>query len=222
MTISENLLKIKSTIPQNVQLVAVSKFHPAEAILEAYNTGQRVFGESKVQELTAKYQSLPNDILWHFIGHLQTNKVKYLAPYVELIHAVDSLNLLLEIQKQAVKNDRTINCLLQVHIAQEETKFGFSANELKELLNSIKLTEFPNVQICGLMGMATFTDNKDQVRDEFKSIKKTFNEIKNEFFSDVTYFNQLSIGMSDDYQIAIEEGSTSVRIGSSIFGSRVY
>lgn len=222
MAIVENLVKIKNTLPLHVQLVAVSKFHPDEAISEAYSEGQRIFGESKVQELVGKHERLPKDIHWHFIGHLQTNKVKYIAPFVEMIHAVDSTNLLLEIQKQAAKNDRTINCFFQVHIAREDSKFGFSSDEILQFLNSTKLQDFPNVRICGLMGMATFTNDTAQIRSEFKFLKDLFLKIKNQFFYDENSFCHLSMGMSDDYQIAVEEGSTLVRIGSSIFGNRIY
>ena len=220
MAIKENINLIKNNIPPSVQLVCVSKFHSNESIQEAYSTGERIFGESKVQELCGKYESLPKDISWHFIGHLQTNKIKYIVPFVSLIHGVDSYKLLTEINKQAEKQDCKINCLLQIHIAQEETKFGFSDAELLETLREGAWKSLQHIQICGLMGMATFTDNKQQVRSEFRSLKSLFDTVKQEFFSDVPEFCEISMGMSDDYQIAIEEGSTLVRVGSSIFGNR--
>lgn len=222
MSIQSNIQSIRQHIPKHVQLVCVSKFHPNEAIIEAYEAGERVFGESKVQELCEKYDSLPKDIVWHFIGHLQTNKIKYLVPFVSLIHGVDSYKLLQEINKQAAKGGRVINCLLQVHIAQEDTKFGFSADELRELLQSGDWKNLENVQLCGLMGMATFTDNQVQVREEFRSLKTLFDEVKAGYFADNDLFCNLSMGMSDDHLLAIDEGSTMVRVGSSIFGNRIY
>ena len=203
-----------------MQLVCVSKFHPNESIIEAYEKGERIFGESKVQELCTKHETLAKDIVWHFIGHLQTNKIKYLVPFVSLIHGVDSYKLLSEIDKQAAKVGRRVNCLLQVHIAREETKFGFSAEELLEMLSSGEWKELKHVQICGLMGMATYTENREQIRTEFRSLKTLFDKAKSIYFDSEPSFCELSMGMSDDYQLAIEEGSTLVRVGSSIFGHR--
>ncbi|MCB9359845.1 MAG: YggS family pyridoxal phosphate-dependent enzyme [Flavobacteriales bacterium] len=218
MSITRNILQIKSTLPQNVTLVAVSKTKPNEAILEAYNVGQRIFGENKVQELTEKYDSLPKDIEWHMIGHLQTNKVKYIAPFVSLIHGVDSFKLLQEINKRAAQNNRSINCLLQVHIAEEETKFGFNEAEVIDLLVSTEFKSLQNISIVGLMGMATFTDDENQIRKEFTSLKQLFDKLQTSNFK----LQTLSMGMSGDYQLAIECGSTMVRVGSSIFGNRNY
>ena len=203
-------------------MVAVSKFHPNEAIEEAYRAGQRVFGESKVQEMTAKYESLPKDIEWHFIGHLQTNKIKYIVPYVSLIHGIDSYKLLTEVNKQAAKVNRTINCLLQLHIAQEETKFGFSFDECRKMLTTGEWKELKNIRICGLMGMATNTDNTEQIKAEFCSISNFFNEVKSTWFINEKTFCELSMGMSHDYHEAIAAGSTLVRVGSKIFGERNY
>ena len=218
MSIAENIKKVLNELPQGVQLVAVSKFHPNEAIEEAYSAGQRVFGESKVQEMTAKYESLPKDIEWHFIGHLQTNKIKYIIPYVALIHGVDSYKLLTEINKQAAKAERTVNCLLQLHIAQEETKFGFSFDECREMLAANEWKQFKNIRICGLMGMATNTDNTEQIKAEFCSLSSFFQEVKATWFADAEWFRELSMGMSHDYHEAIAAGSTLVRVGSKIFG----
>tara|TARA_B110000879_G_C10987173_1_gene437764 strand:+ start:219 stop:881 length:663 start_codon:yes stop_codon:yes gene_type:complete len=218
--IKENLNEILADIPENVTLVAVSKTKPASEIEEAYAAGQRVFGENKVQEMVEKEAVLPRDIQWHLIGHVQTNKVKYIAPFVSVIHAVDSLKLLSEINKQAKKNNRTIKCMLQMHIADEESKFGMKFDELMEVLNSNELVEMQNVSIIGLMGMATFTDNEEQVREEFCNLEGDFNVIKSHFFKFNDNFKHLSMGMSGDYKLAIEEGSTMVRIGSSIFGGR--
>lgn len=222
MSIPSNIVTIRTTLPASVGLVCVSKFNPNESILEAYQAGERIFGESKVQELCGKYESLPKDINWHFIGHLQSNKIKYLVPFVSLIHGVDSYKLLQEINKQAAKQGRVLRCLLQVHIASEETKFGFSDDELLTTLASGEWRELQNVQICGLMGMATFTNDEEQVRREFRHLKSLFDKVKTEFFNDTDQFCDLSMGMSDDYQIAIEEGSTLVRVGSKIFGARMY
>lgn len=222
MSIAENIQEVKKQIPENVKLVAVSKTKPNEIISEAYELGQRIFGENKVQELTEKHEQLPKDIDWHFIGHLQTNKVKYIAPFVNLIHAVDSFKLLKTIDKEADKNNRRIDCLLQLHIAREETKFGLSVKEVVDILQSAEYKEFKNIQIIGLMGMATFTDDENMVRKEFRYLKECFAKIKEEFFSDSLFFKELSMGMSGDYLLAIEEGSTMVRIGSSIFGARTY
>ena len=222
MSVHQNIISIRKHIPAHVQLVCVSKFHPDEELLEAYNAGERVFGESKVQEMCGKQQRLPKDIHWHFIGHLQTNKIKQIVPFVDLIHGVDSFKLLVEINKQAEKQNRKVNCLLQVYIASEATKFGFSPDELKSLLATVEWQELKNINIAGLMGMATFTDDKNQIRSEFKSLKDLFDELKNTYFADNTSFKEISMGMSDDYQIAIEEGSTMVRVRSSIFGVRNY
>lgn len=222
MSISTNIQSIRKHVPSNVSLVCVSKFHPNSEIEEAYAAGERIYGESKVQEMCGKYETLPKDITWHFIGHLQSNKIKYIVPFVSLIHGVDSYKLLAEINKQAQRIGKTVDCLLQIHIAQEETKFGFSADELLQTMTEGAWMELKNIRICGLMGMATFTDDKEQVRSEFKSLKTLFDRIKEQFFADEISFSEISMGMSDDYQIAIEEGSTMVRVGSSIFGQRVY
>ena len=220
--IKNNLSEILSTIPANVKLIAVSKFHPIETILNAFQVGQKIFGENKVQELVSKQALLPKEIEWHLIGHLQTNKVKYIAPFVHLIHGIDSLSLLQTINKEGLKNNRIISCLLQLYIAEEETKFGLSFDEAKNILESIKNSPLQNIRIAGLMGMATYTDDKDQVRKEFRFLADCFRKFKNEFFIDNPEFKELSMGMSDDYQIAIEEGSTMVRIGTAIFGKREY
>ena len=203
MSIQANLKEVLSELPAGVRLVAVSKFHPNEALEEAYAAGQRIFGESHVQEMTQKYETLPKDIEWHFIGHLQTNKVKYMAPYVAMIHAIDSYKLLVEVNKQASKVHRVIPCLLQIHIAQEETKFGFSFDECREMLDTGGWKDLKNVRLSGVMGMAT-------------------NEIKQNYFSDSEYFKEISMGMSHDYPLAVEAGSTLVRVGSKIFGERNY
>ncbi len=220
MNIKENIIKIKNELPAQVKLVAISKTKSPELIMEAYHAGHKIFGENKVQELVDKYTKLPKDIKWHMVGHLQTNKVKYIAPFIQLIHSVDSLKLLNTINKEALKHNRIIDCLLQLYIAQEETKFGLSIEELKELLNSDESKNMDNIRIVGLMGMATFTDDMDQVRLEFQNLANYFKEIKDTYFKDYEFFKEISMGMSDDYQIAIEEGSTIVRIGSSIFGPR--
>jgi hypothetical protein len=222
MGIAENILKLKSELAEGVTLVAVSKTKPNEDILAAYGIGQRVFGENKVQELTAKYEQLPKDIEWHFIGHLQTNKVKYLAPFVSLVHGVDSLKLLKAIDKEGAKNNRKIACLLQFHIAEEESKFGLDPDEAKEILNSAEFAAMTNVQVCDVMGMATYTDDERQIRKEFRQLKNIFDQIKDEFFGENDSFSEISMGMSGDYQLAVEEGSTMVRVGSLIFGERHY
>jgi len=214
--IKDNLLSIKSTLPENVTLVAVSKTKPVSDLTEAYNAGQRIFGENKIQEMTDKFEEMPKDIQWHMIGHVQTNKVKFMAPYVSLIHGVDSLKLLEEINKQALKNNRIIDCLLQIHIAEEETKFGLDEQELSTLLNSNEFKNLANIKVKGLMGMATFTENPEQVKKEFNYLKKLYDQ----FSPPNSPFSILSMGMSGDYQLAIESGSTMVRIGSSIFGGR--
>ena len=220
MSITQKINEVLETIPVHVKLVAVSKTKPNEDIMEAYKSGYRVFGENKPQELTQKYNDLPKDIEWHMIGHLQSNKVKYIAPFVHLIHAVDSLKLLKEINKQAEKNNRVIDCLIQFHIATEESKFGFSLQDIEDLFESEEFKTLQSVRIVGVMGMATFTFDEKQVRNEFKSLKEIFNLLKTRYFSDNEKFKEISMGMSGDYQIAIEEGSTIVRVGSSIFGSR--
>ncbi len=222
MDIETNLKEVLAELPQNIRLVAVSKFHPNEAIEEAYTAGQRIFGESKVQEMTQKYETLPKDIEWHFIGHLQTNKIKYMVPYVSLIHGVDSYKLLSEINKQGAKCGRVIPCLLQMHVAQEETKFGFSFEECTEMLKQGEWKELKNISLHGIMGMASNTDKMQQVRKEFRMLHSYFEEVKNSFFTNETTFKELSMGMSHDYSIAVEEGATLVRIGSRIFGERVY
>ncbi|KAB2871217.1 MAG: YggS family pyridoxal phosphate-dependent enzyme [Bacteroidales bacterium] len=222
MSIQTNIQEIKSSLPQHVTLVAVSKTHPVEVIMEAYNAGHRIFGENKVQELVSKYEVMPKDIEWHLIGHLQSNKVKYIAAFVSLIHSVDGLKLLEVIDREAQKHNRVIDCLLQIHIASEETKFGLSADELEELLNSNDFKEMKNIRVVGLMGMATFTDNMAQVRMEFKFLSTLFKSVKAKYFADKSWFKELSMGMSSDYTVAIEEGSTMVRIGSNIFGHRNY
>ena len=220
--IGERIKEIRNELPEGVRLVAVSKFHPNEAIEEAYRAGQRIFGESKVQEMTAKYESLPKDIEWHFIGHLQTNKVKYIVPYVALIHGIDSYKLLAEVDKQAAKAGRRVNCLLQLHIAREETKFGFSFNECRQMLAEGQWRQLQHIRLCGLMGMATNTDNVEQIKEEFRSLSNFFREVKSTWFADDDAFCELSMGMSHDYHEAIAEGSTLVRVGSKIFGERIY
>lgn len=220
--IQEEIQAIKSGLPEGVRLVAVSKFHPIEALQDAYDGGQRIFGESKVQEMTQKYEALPKNIEWHFIGHLQTNKIKYMAPYVALIHGVDSYKLLAEINKQAAKAGRVIPCLLQIHIAQEETKFGFSTEECRAMLEEGQWRQLDHVQIAGVMGMATNTEDETQIRREFSTLSAFFQEIKEAYFKEVSSFKEISMGMSDDYPLAIEEGSTLIRIGSRIFGARNY
>lgn len=222
MTIPTNIKNIKDSIPENVKLIAVSKTHSSEVIMEAYQAGHRIFGENKVQELIIKKNQLPSDILWHFIGHLQTNKVRQLIPFTDLIHGVDSWKLLETIDKESNKINKTANCLLQLHISDESTKFGFYEDELMDLLSSGKINQLKNVNICGLMGMATFTDNENKIRTEFRNLKRIFDQIKSDFFFENPTFKELSIGMSDDYIIAIEEGSTMIRVGSAIFGKRNY
>ena len=213
---------VLSHLPQGVRLVAISKYHPNEYIEAAYEEGQRIFGESHEQELRLKHETLPQDIQWHFIGHLQTNKVKYIAPYVTMIEAVDSLKLLKEIDKQAAKCNRIIDVLLELHIAEEETKYGLTPDALRQLLADGEWREFTHVRICGLMMMASFVDDMEQIRGEFRLAKNLFNEVKAEYFADKDYFCERSWGMSHDYPIAVEEGSTMVRVGTTIFGPRVY
>ena len=219
MSIAQNLHQIKASIPENVTLVAVSKTKPVVDLMEAYTSGQRIFGENKIQEMTEKWEQMPKDIQWHMIGHIQTNKVKFMAPYVSLIHGVDSLKLLEEINKQALKNNRIIDCLLQIHIAEEETKFGLNEDELKDLLASETFKNLNNIKIIGLMGMATFTENQDQIRKEFEHLKSIFDTLKSLSIVNCQ-LSILSMGMSGDYQLAIACGSTMIRIGSSIFGGR--
>jgi len=218
--IKDQLEQITTSLGTNTTLVAVSKTHPIERIMEAYEAGQRDFGENKVQDLVDKYEALPKDIRWHMIGHLQSNKVKYIAPFVHLIHGVDSFRLLQEINKHGQKNGRRISCLLQFHIAQEDTKFGLSLDEATAFLSSPEYQTFNHVQLCGVMGMATFTENTAQIRSEFQSLNAVFHALKSTHFSAATEFKEISMGMSDDYSIAIEEGSTLIRVGSKIFGRR--
>ena len=222
MDIQTNIKEILTELPSGVRLVAVSKFHPNECIEAAYQAGQRIFGESKVQELTEKYQTLPKDIEWHFIGHLQTNKVKYIAPFISMIHAVDSFKLLEEINKQASKVNRIIPCLLEIHIAQEESKYGFTFDSCREMLRTGEWKNLNNICIAGVMGMATNTEDETEIANEFHSLKVFFDELKQEFFSDRPEFKEISMGMSHDYPIAVKEGSTMVRVGSKIFGDRNY
>jgi pyridoxal phosphate enzyme (YggS family) len=218
MSIAANLQIIKSTLPEHVTLVAVSKTKPVPDLMEAYDAGQRIFGENKIQEMVDKWEQMPKDIEWHMIGHVQTNKVKYMAPFVNLIHGVDSLKLLEEINKQALKNNRVIDCLLQIYIAEEESKFGLDEEELTTLLSSDSFLNMKNIRIVGLMGMATFTDNQNQIKKEFTHLKSIFDTLRGR--NTLQYISTLSTGMSGDYQLAISCGSTMVRIGSSIFGNR--
>ena len=220
--VAENLKKVLATLPDGVRLVAVSKFHPVEELMEAYAAGQRIFGESHVQELQRKVTALPDDVAWHFIGHLQTNKVKYIAPYISMIHAVDSLKLLQEIDRQAAKHDRVIDVLLELHIAEEATKYGFSPSDCRELLADGAWRELKHVRICGLMMMATYTDDTAQIQREMATAQWLFNEFKADFFADEPSFCERSWGMSHDYPIALETGATLVRIGTTIFGERNY
>ena len=218
--IKDQLEQITASLGTNTTLVAVSKTHPIERIMEAYEAGQRDFGENKVQDLVEKYEALPKDIRWHMIGHLQSNKVKYIAPFVHLIHGVDSFKLLQEINKQGIKNGRRISCLLQFHIAQEDTKFGLSLEEATAFITGPEFSLLDHVRICGVMGMATFTENTAQIRSEFQSLHRIFHALKSTHFISNTEFKEISMGMSDDYPLAIEEGSTLIRVGSKIFGRR--
>lgn len=218
--IAEHIQKIRASLPSEVTLVAVSKFHPAETLMEAYEAGQRIFGESRAQELIAKQKELPTDIEWHFIGTLQTNKVKDIVPFIHTIHSIDSLKLLQEVNKQAEKHGRSIRVLLEIHVAEEETKHGLTPDECRTMLRS-DLSQLKNISIGGLMGMATFTDDMERVRSEFRTLASLFHELK-ESHPDLSDFKDLSMGMSHDYQIAVEEGSTMVRIGTDIFGERQY
>ncbi len=220
--IKDNLETVRESIPSGVLLVAVSKTKPVEDLMEAYEAGQRVFGENHALEMRDKHEVLPKDIDWHFIGHLQTNKIKYIIPFVRLIHSIDTFNLLQAVNKEAVKNNRVVDCLLQFHVAEEETKFGLSLEEADDILNSDTFKELKNVRICGIMGMATNTDNQVQIRKEFHHLKEIFGTLKAKYFADCEYFKEISMGMSHDYQLAIEEGSTMVRVGSRIFGARNY
>ena len=217
MSVSENIKEFKNNLPEDVILVAVSKTKPVSEIMEAYNTGHRIFGENKVQEMEAKWEEMPKDIEWHMIGHVQRNKVKYMAPFVSLIHSVDSKRLLKEINKQAKKVDRVIDCLLQIKIAEEDSKFGLDKDEALELLASEAFQKYENVRVIGLMGMATFTDDENQVSEEFKKLKQIYDSVKDDY-----NFTHLSMGMSGDYSIAIKHGSNIVRVGSAIFGERNY
>ena len=220
--IKENLEKIRKTLPESVTLVAVSKTKPIGDVQEAYDAGQRIFGENHALEMRDKHEALPPDIRWHFIGHLQTNKIKYIIPFVTLIHSIDSANLLEAVNKEAKKHDRVVDCLLQFHIAQEETKFGLDMDEARQLLESETFQQMQNVCVCGVMGMATFTDDETEIRKEFKHLKMVFDTLKEEYFADQPRFKEISMGMSDDYPIAVEEGATLVRVGSKIFGARNY
>ncbi|MGN1246648.1 MAG: YggS family pyridoxal phosphate-dependent enzyme [Muribaculaceae bacterium] len=220
--IGKQILKYGSELPDGVKLVAVSKFHPVDALRAAYDAGQRIFGESRVQEIQQKHREMPEDVEWHFIGHLQTNKVRALVPYVSLIHSIDSLRLLECVDSEARRIGRTVDVLLQLHVAQEETKFGLTPEECVELAESGAMARMANVRVCGVMGMATNTDDEAEIRKEFGSIRDTFATLKSRFFADAAYFKEISMGMSDDYKIAIEEGATLVRIGTSIFGAREY
>lgn len=215
--IKENLKAVLATVPTNVKLVVVSKMNSEERVKEAYDAGQLIFGENRVQELVPKYEALPKDIEWHLIGHLQTNKVKYIAPFVALIHSIDSQRLLREVNKEAKKNDRVIDVLLQFHVAQEETKYGLSLEEAQAILDSEAYAAMENIRIVGVMGMASFVDDETQIRNEFRAIRAIFEEIKAKYFPNEQFFKEISMGMSSDYQIAIEEGSTLIRVGSKIF-----
>ena len=222
MSIASSIQQLRSSLPEGVNLLAISKYQPLEALQDAYDAGQRMFGENHIQEMAAKAAALPKDIEWHFTGHVQTNKIKYMAPFVSLIHAVDSFRLLREIDKHAAKHNRVIDCLLQIHIAQEETKYGLTIDECRQLLTTEPWRELQHVRITGLMAMGSNTDDMNQVRSEFRQMKQLFDELKTTYFANEPSFCQLSEGMTDDYPIAIEEGSTIVRIGSMIFGSRGY
>ena len=222
MSISSEIERLNKELPSTVKLVAVSKFNPSEAIMEAYQAGQRIFGESRPQELLQKVQELPCDIQWHFIGHLQTNKLKMVLPYASLIHSVDSERLLMEINKYAVKNNLKVKCLLELFVAQEETKQGFSKEELMQLMEKLQQQPLEGVEICGLMGMASFVEDQQQIRGEFAALKETFDQVREKYISTHPNFNELSMGMSGDYKIAVEMGSTMVRIGTTIFGARNY
>ena len=220
--IKENLEKIRAELPESVTLVAVSKTKPVSDLQEAYDAGQRIFGENHALEMRDKHEVLPQDIQWHFIGHLQTNKIKYIISFVTLIHSIDSANLLEAVNKEAAKHNRVVDCLLQFHIAMEETKFGLDLEEAKQLLDSDTFKQMQNIRVCGVMGMATFTDDMTEVRKEFKHLRQIFDTLKAKYFAEQSQFKEISMGMSDDYPIAVEEGATLVRVGSKIFGARNY
>ena len=222
MNIQENLDNIRKDIPEGVTLIAVSKTKPEDDLMQAYNNSQRVFGENKAQEMKVKHENLPKDIQWHFIGHLQENKIKYIISYVSLIHSIDSLKLLIQVNKKALKINRVVDCLFEIDISHEESKFGFSLEQVESLLNTQEYKDLQNVRICGVMGVGSITDNKEQTRKEFKNLKSIFDTLKAKYFADKEYFKEISMGMSGEYKIAIEEGSTIVRIGSKIFGKRNY
>jgi len=222
MSIPDNIRKLKATIPGHVEIIAVSKRKTVENIMQAYEAGQRIFGENRVQELTAKQPHLPGDIKWHMIGHLQTNKVRYIAPFVEMIQSVDSLKLAMTINREAANTGRIISVLLQIHIADEESKYGFSEDGLKSLFDSAAFTGLKNIRLDGLMGMATFTEDLEKIRSEFRCLREIFFRMKNAYFAGADHFRQISMGMSGDYEIAIEEGSTMIRVGTVIFGPRAY
>jgi len=222
MDIAKNIEEIKSTLPEGIKLVAVSKTKSNNLILEAYHSGHKIFGENKAQELTRKHEELPEDIEWHFIGHLQSNKTKYIAPFVSMIHSIDPFKILKTVNKEARKNARVIPCLLQFHIAEEESKYGLTEENAKEILESESYQKMEHVSIVGVMGMATFTDDTEKVRTEFKKLKSIFEKLKEKNFADKPEFKEISMGMSDDYRLAVEEGSTMVRVGSKIFGERNY
>ena len=222
MSITTNLQKIQDEISTNAKVVAISKFHSTDDINEAYKAGHRIFGESRAQEIVPKYEELPKDIEWHFVGHLQSNKIKDIAPFISLIHSVDSFRLLRNINRHAKNNERVIPCLLQLHIAKEESKYGFTYDECREMLAKGEWRKFSNIQIAGVMGMASFTENQEIVKSEFIGLKEFYEEIKNDFFAEEPSFKEISMGMSQDYPIAVAEGSTLVRIGSKIFGNRDY
>lgn len=222
MSIARNIKELTAFLPANVKLVAISKFHPVEALQEAYNAGQRIFGESRAQELTGKQKMLPDDIEWHFIGPLQSNKVKDISPFISLIHSIDSLKLLQEVDKQAAKQNRIIRVLLEIHVAKEETKHGFSPEECKTLLANPIIPSLSHIRICGIMGMATFTENEKLIREEFKTLHTLFDELKETYFKNDDNFKELSMGMSHDYPLALEEGATLIRVGTRIFGEREY
>ncbi len=222
MNIQQSIENIRKEIPENVTLIAVSKTKPNEDLMQAYDCGQRVFGENKAQEMKQKHVDLPKDILWHFIGHLQENKIKYIIDYVTMIHSIDSLKLLKEVNKHAVKVNRIVDCLFEIDINNEESKFGLSENEVRDILNSEEFKELNNVRICGVMGIGSITDDREITREEFKNLKNIFTSLKNDFFEDKPYFKEISMGMTHDYDIAIQEGATLIRIGSKIFGARDY
>lgn len=217
-----NFIKAKEKVPSSVTLIAVSKTKPNNQILEAYQLGQRIFGENKAIEVRDKQAALPKDIQWHFIGHLQTNKIKYIAPFISLIHSIDSFKLLKEVNKEAKKQERIIPCLLQFYIAQEESKFGFDMEEVEQMLTSAAFKELANIEIHGVMGMATYTDDTAQIENEFRHLSSLFNRLKTDYFNEGSKFKEISMGMTDDFELAIKNGSTMVRIGSAIFGGRIY